>query len=105
VDRRRICDRRSGERNLITQGSAELVHALLANDLVDAMSVFTIRVGLGAGKKLFADGSAPHSYKLTRSRVSSRGLTVAHYEREAKSRSATLRSIHRATLNARPGSG
>jgi hypothetical protein len=28
-------------------------------------------VVLGGGKKLFADGSAPHSYKLTRSRVSS----------------------------------
>ena len=32
-------------------------------------------------KKLFADGSAPHSYTLTRSRVASNGLIVAHYER------------------------
>ena len=67
--------------NLVTQGSTELVHALLANDLVDAMSIFTVPVVLGAGKKLFADGSAPHSYKLTRSRVSSTGLMIAHYER------------------------
>jgi dihydrofolate reductase len=67
--------------NLVTQGSTELVHALLANDLVDAMSLFTIPVVLGGGKKLFADGSAPHSYKLTRSRVSSNGLMIAHYER------------------------
>jgi hypothetical protein len=36
---------------------------------------------LGGGKKLFVDGSAPHSYKLTRSRVSSTGLMIAHYER------------------------
>ena len=36
---------------------------------------------LGGGKKLFADGSAPHSYKLTPSRVSSTGLMIAHYER------------------------
>jgi dihydrofolate reductase len=28
--------------NLVTQGSTELVHALLANDLVDAMSIFTV---------------------------------------------------------------
>src|ERR687887_1527907 len=67
--------------NLVTQGSTELVHALLANDLVDAMSIFTIPVVLGGGKKLFADGSASHSYRLTRSRVSSMGLMIAHYER------------------------
>src|SRR5918911_5728388 len=67
--------------NLVTQGSTELVHALLANDLVDALSIFTVPVVLGTGKKLFADGSAPHSYKLTRSRVSSAGVLIAHYER------------------------
>lgn len=67
--------------NLVTQGSTELVHALLANDLVDAMSIFTVPVVLGGGKKLFADGSAPHSYKLTGSRVSSTGVMIAHYER------------------------
>jgi len=68
--------------NLVTQGSTELVHALLANDLVDAISIFTIPVVLGGGKKLFADGSAPHSFKLTRSRVSPNGVIVGHYERE-----------------------
>src|SRR4030095_3311056 len=67
--------------NLVTQGSTELVHALLADDLVDAMSTFTVPVVLGRGKKLFADGSAPHSYTLTRSRVSTTGLVIAHYER------------------------
>ena len=68
--------------NLVTQGSTELVHGLLANDLVDALSVFTMPVVLGGGKKLFADGSAPHSFKLTKSRVSPNGLIVGHYERE-----------------------
>ena len=67
--------------NLITQGSTKLVHALLANDLVDAMSIFTVPVVLGGGKKLFADGSVPRSYTLKRSRVSSTGLMIAHYER------------------------
>jgi dihydrofolate reductase len=67
--------------NLVTQGSTELVHALLANDLVDGMTIFTIPVVLGGGKKLFADGSAPHSFKLTRSRVSSTGILIGHYER------------------------
>jgi dihydrofolate reductase len=67
--------------NLVTQGSTELVHALLADDLVDAISIFTVPVVLGGGKKLFADGSVPHSYRLARSRVSSTGLLIGHYER------------------------
>lgn len=44
--------------------------------------IFTVPVVLGDGKKLFADGSAPHSFKLTRSRVSPNGLMIGHYERE-----------------------
>src|SRR4030095_9979152 len=60
--------------HLVTQGSTERVHALLANDLVDALSLFTVPIVLGGGKKLFADGSAPHSFKLTKSRVSPNGL-------------------------------
>jgi len=59
--------------NLVTQGSTELVHALLANDLVDAISIFTVPVVLGGGKRLFADGSAAHSFELTGSRVSATG--------------------------------
>jgi len=67
--------------NLVTQGSTELVHALLANDLVDAMSIFTIPVVLGGGKKLFAEGAVPHAYRLTSSRVSTKGLLIGHYSR------------------------
>ena len=48
------------------------------------MSIFTVPVVLGDGKKLFADGSAPHSFKVTRSAVSPNGLIVAHYERDGE---------------------
>ena len=70
--------------NLVTQGSTKLVHALLANDLVDAMSIFRVPIVLGGGKKLFADDSAPHSFKLTSSRVSSTGVMIGHYERDGE---------------------
>jgi dihydrofolate reductase len=70
--------------NLVTQGSTELVHALLASDLVDGMTIFTVPAMLGRGKKLFADGSAPHAWKLTGSRVSSTGVMIAHYERDGE---------------------
>jgi dihydrofolate reductase len=76
--------------NLVTQGSTELVHALLANDLVDAISTFTVPVVLGSGKKLFADGSAPHSFKLTKSRVTPNGLIIGHYEREGEVKTANV---------------
>src|SRR5437016_4901787 len=76
--------------NLVTQGSTELVHALLANDLVDAISTFTVPVVLGGGKKLFADGSAPHSFKLTKSRVTPNGLIIGHYEREGEVKAANV---------------
>ena len=70
--------------NLLTQGSTELVHALLANDLVEAMTIFTFPVVLGGGKTLFADGSAPRAYKLTRSRVSRSGVMIGQYERDGE---------------------
>ena len=69
---------------LLTLGSTELVHSLLADDLVDAMTIFTFPVVLGGGKKLFADGSAPRAYKLTRSRVSGTGVMIGHYERDGE---------------------
>ena len=47
---KRLRDEEDGP-NLVTQGSTELVHALLANDLVDAISTFTVPVVLGGGKK------------------------------------------------------
>lgn len=52
------------------------------------MSLFTVPIVLGGGKKLFVDGSAPHSFKLTRSRVSPNGLIVGHYERDGAIRIA-----------------
>jgi len=70
--------------HLVTQGSTELVHALFAADLVDAISIFTMPVVLGRGKKLFADGSAPHAFELVRSAVSPNGAIVAHYERRGE---------------------
>jgi len=53
---------------LITQGSTEIVHALLAAGLVDEIRVFTFPLLLGKGKRLFDQTSEPRSYKLTTAR-------------------------------------
>ena len=52
------------------------------------MSIFIVPVVLGGGKKLFEDGSAPHSFQLTRSRVSSTGILIGHYDRGGEIRIA-----------------
>lgn len=74
--------------NLVTQGSTVLVHSLLAADLVDEIWIYTIPVVLGGGKKLFADGAAPHAWALVNSRVAKNGLVVTQYGRDGAIRTA-----------------
>jgi dihydrofolate reductase len=66
---------------LVTQGSSDLIQTLLAKDLVDEIWTFTFPIVLGQGKKLFGKGSKPAAFRLTKSRVSTKGVSIAHYER------------------------
>ena len=67
--------------DLLIQGSGNLIQTLLANDLIDEMTVLTFPLLLGAGKRLFEGGAAPRALKLARSAVSGTGVIVATYER------------------------
>src|ERR1041385_3646899 len=49
---------------LLTQGSTELVHDLLAAGLVDQIRTFTFPLVLGKGKRLFGDDSQPRTFEL-----------------------------------------
>jgi dihydrofolate reductase len=42
--------------DILVAGSAQLVQALLAHDLVDELHLMVFPILLGAGKRLFADG-------------------------------------------------
>ncbi len=75
---------------LVTQGSTELVHSLLAAGLVDEIRTFTFPVLLGKGKRLFDETSEPRTFKLTHSAVSPNGLVAATYVREGEVKSATI---------------
>lgn len=66
---------------LITQGSTELVHSLLASDLVDEITMFICPVVLGKGKKLFNYDVAPVAFELAAHRVSPNGIMIAKYVR------------------------
>lgn len=75
---------------LVTQGSTELVHSLLAGGLVDEIRTFMFPVLLGKGKRLFDETSQPLAFKLTHSAASPNGLIAATYVRDGEVRSATI---------------
>jgi dihydrofolate reductase len=67
--------------DLHVYGSANLVQALLAHDLVDALWLRIHPITLGRGKRLFAGGSIPAAFKVTESHVTSTGVVLVSYER------------------------
>jgi dihydrofolate reductase len=66
---------------LQVHGSIGLVTTLLAEDLVDELRLIVFPVVLGTGKKLFADGAVPRTWRLTSSKASSTGALIASYQR------------------------
>jgi dihydrofolate reductase len=62
-------------------GSGNLIQTLMKHDLVDAFWLRIYPVTLGAGKRLFADGTIPAAFKVTESQVASSGVIVVNYER------------------------
>ena len=62
-------------------GSGDLLQTLIKHDLVDAFWLMVYPVTLGAGKRLFADGTIPAAFKVTESVVGSNGVIVVNYER------------------------
>ena len=56
VDAVRALKEQSGG-NILTDGSSQLVHTLLENDLVDELHVLLYPVTLGRGKRLWADNA------------------------------------------------
>jgi dihydrofolate reductase len=82
---------------LLTQGSTELVHALLAAGLVDEIRTFTFPVLLGKGKRLFGDESQPRAFELTHSVVSRNGMIHATYVRNGEVKTATVGGVSEAS--------
>ena len=64
-------------------GSSNLIQTLVRHDLVDVFWLMMYPITLGAGKRLFADGTIPTVFKVTESKVTSEGVIVVNYERAA----------------------
>ncbi|MGE5123663.1 MAG: dihydrofolate reductase family protein [Acidobacteriaceae bacterium] len=62
-------------------GSGNLIQTLLRHDLVDAFWLMIYPLTLGDGKRLFAHGTLPASFKVTEGKVSPSGVIVVNYER------------------------
>jgi dihydrofolate reductase len=67
--------------DLKVYGSGNLIQTLLKHDLVDELWLKIFPITLGAGKRLFAEGTVPAAFKLTGSSVSPSGVIIANYER------------------------
>ncbi len=66
-------------RNIITDGSSVLVQALIANDLVDELSLHVYPLALGGGKRLFPEGKRSN-FKLIESSVLPTGVVYQRYQ-------------------------
>lgn len=67
--------------DLHVYGSGNLIQTLMKHDLVDAYWLKIYPITLGTGKRLFVEGTIPAAFKLTESKVCSKGVIVANYER------------------------
>lgn len=73
--------KRSDGPDLVTQGSSELVHQLLATDLVDELRLLIHPVLLGHGKRLFDDRAQAAAFRLEASKTSPTGVLTTRYVR------------------------
>jgi dihydrofolate reductase len=75
---------------LSVQGSANMIQTLLKNDLVDELWLRIYPLTLGNGKKLFAEGTIPAAFELTKSKTSPKGIIFAYYKRAGEVKTGSL---------------
>ena len=67
--------------DLHVYGSSHLLQTLFKYDLVDELWLKIFPITLGAGKRLFGEGTIPAAFKLTHSEATPSGVIAASYER------------------------
>jgi dihydrofolate reductase len=75
----RVKDEHEGD--IVVHGSAQLVQALLENDLVDELRLMVFPVVLGSGKQLWGETSDKKGLKLVDSKVVGDGVAILVYGR------------------------
>jgi dihydrofolate reductase len=67
-------------RNILTDGSSQLVHALLAHDLVDELHLLVYPLVLGSGKRVLPEG-VHATFRLNSATPYPTGVVGLHYRR------------------------
>ena len=68
-------------KNILTDGSSQLVHALLAHDLVDELHLLLYPLSLGGGKKVLPEGTLA-KFSLKSATPYPTGVVGLHYARQ-----------------------
>jgi dihydrofolate reductase len=68
-------------RDIVTDGSSQLVHALLENDLVDELHLLLYPLTLGTGKRVLPNG-VNTTFALKSATPYPSGVVGLHYVRE-----------------------
>src|SRR5262249_16436230 len=77
-------------RVIFMYGSGNLIQTLLKHDLIDEFWLKICPITLGTGKRLFAEGTIPAAFKVSRSQVSPTGVIVANLERAGEVQTGTV---------------
>jgi len=62
-------------------GSGGLIQTLLKHDLIDTLRLWLFPVVVGTGKRLFAEGTIPGSFRLVDTKLTATGAVLHVYER------------------------
>ncbi|HEU4716404.1 MAG TPA: dihydrofolate reductase family protein [Bacteroidia bacterium] len=68
-------------KNIFIDGGAEVVNALLKENLIDELIISVIPVLLGEGVRLFSDGRPEEKLELVSAKPFRKGLVQLHYRR------------------------
>jgi dihydrofolate reductase len=71
-------------KNILTDGSSQLVHTLLENDLVDELHLLLYPITVGDGKRLFPAGTALSRFALVATTPYPSGVVGLHYRRNVE---------------------
>lgn len=71
-------------------GSGNLIQTLLKHDLIDEFRVWTFPLTIGAGKRLFGEGTIPAGLKLLDCKISTTGVIIATYARGGKVKTGSV---------------